>query len=237
MYELLLKWGLDHIVDLVRTKDSRDLAIILEAIKTKNQLVLERFRAASGACQGVIDIALSIEDDLGEFSKNLPRQLSRKLSGPVLLAKLGSDFHPKHYRRFAKARSRFESTNDLLSAYTRALAVILNIENIKKLIKHKDYKDMSNVERTYRGVWTLYAELTSSLLRITSADLRFWLMDSPYVIVADRLAKEELVKLQEFLFSDSWGGRPYHLDLETSIGLERFWSEVTSSTRTRRSAD
>ena len=81
----------------------------------------------------------------------------------------------------------------------------------------------------YRDVWTLYSELLTRLLRVTANDLRFWLVDNPYCAPADRMAVEEVARVEQFLLASTWSEGRFLVLIETPQGLQRFWSAVKES--------
>jgi len=226
MYELLLQWGLESLTKLVAAKGEKDSAILLEAVRAKNALVIERFRYAREACQAIVDLAMSVDTDLEKFRSKAAGtdgtlQATKKFMGALKL-----EFHPPHYRRLRKLRSQFESTNDILSAYSVVMSGILHFSAMEKIAIEKSLRSSSDLCRTYRGLWTLYSETLTSLVRLTSNDLRFWLIDAPYIVQAEVWARQDFQRIMDFLLAENWGGTSFRLSLETREGLASFWESI-----------
>lgn len=229
MYELLMGWALNSLSQFTTVKDSKDLAIVLEAIKAKNELVKERFGYAYASAQQVVELSIKVESELIDFRKNVMTQTTNKSDGKRYIALIKQDFHPKYYRQLTKIRSGFESTNDLLAAYSEIMSDIVRINMLEQIVETKMYNSPSDINRSYRGLWTLYSNIVTSLVRLTANDLRFWLTDNPYVVQAEQWAQDKDLDLaRQFLLSRDWGGRRFHLTLESKEGLEQFWKAVSS---------
>jgi len=226
MYELLLKWGLDSLPKLVGDRDRSQTAILLEAIKTKNILIQERYKYAWEVYRDVLALTLEIENSLEEYSSNSPSTENTKKTAWKLLGNLKTNFHPTYYRKMKKLRSNFECTNDLMSSYTRWLLEITNFQFFEELCEKQQYYTASSIFRSYRGLWTFYSEMLGSLIRVTSSDLRFWLTDKPYVEKADLIAQEELKLVKEFLLEREVRSLRFHLQIVTEEGLYRFWEKI-----------
>jgi hypothetical protein len=226
MYESLIKWGFEQISNLAIAKDKRDVQIMIEAIKTKNALVVERFKYAWDTCQSIVDLSVQVDEGLIEFQSKAPETKRTKKSAFQFLGALKNDFHPKYYRQLKKLRIQLESTNDLLSAYSSTFVEMVNFGMLQNLVEHKKTYSGNFILRNYRGLWTLYAEILTSLVRITSNDLRFWLTDTPYVVMADEYALNDFDAVRKFLFSEEWHGKRFHLSLETEEGMGIFWNHM-----------
>jgi hypothetical protein len=185
MYELLLSWGLESLTKLVMSEDDKDVTILLEAIRAKNTLVVERFKYAWEASQEIVGLAIQVDAELEEFRVNAPQTDGTLDATKKFMGALRGDFHPKHYRYLKKLRSRFESTSDVLSAYSIKMADIIHFSMVEKISIEKQLRASSDILRTYRGLWTLYSEILTKLIRLTSNDLRFWLTDTPHVNIAE----------------------------------------------------
>ncbi|HUI89476.1 MAG TPA: hypothetical protein VLX61_12210 [Anaerolineales bacterium] len=226
MYELLLQWGIDSLTKLVSTKRNQDSAILLEAVKAKNALVVERFRYAREACQAIAELSMTVDAELEVFRSKAPDTDGSLQATKKFMGALKTEFHPSHYRRLKKLRSQFETTNDLLSAYSVVMSDLLHFSTMEKVAIEKKIRSAGNLSRTYRGLWTIYSEILTSLVRLTSNDLRFWLIDSPYIEQAEALAKEDFHQAMTFLLADSWSGKSFRLSLETKEGLKSFWKSI-----------
>ena len=226
MYESLIKWGFEQVSGLAIAKDKRDVQIMLEAIKAKNSLVLERFKYAWNSCQSVVDLSIQVDEGLSEFLTQAPQTDKSRESAFKFLGALKNEYHPKYYRQLKKLRSQIESTNDLLSAYSSIFVEIINFGMLQNIVEHKKHYSASFILRNYRGLWTLYTEILISLVRVTSNDLRFWLTDSPYVVCADEYAMNDFELVKKFLFAEDWDGKRFHLSLETVNGIANFWNHI-----------
>jgi len=226
MYEILLKWGLETLTKVGLSTESNDASIILEAIKTKNSLVIERFRYAYQTCESLTQLTIRLEEELREFQERAFEE-NKKIGKQRYINKIERDLHPKYYREYTKLRGLFDSTNDLLSGYSIVLEKWIQFENVRNIIKSRKCQTISDVSRNYRICWTLISTVMPKLLRITSNDLRFWLTDLPYVIPATEWArKEDLDILRGYikLHEDD-----YFVSLERPGMLERFWGEIENS--------
>ena len=226
MYELLLQWGLESLTKLVTAKGEKDSAILLEAVRAKNALVVERFRYAREACQAIVDLAVQVDVDLEEFRSKAPETDGTLQATKKFMGALKTEFHPLYYRRLKKLRSQFESTNDVLSAYSVVMSDVLHFGTMEKIAIEKKLRSSSDLCRTYRGLWTLYSEVLTSLVRLTSNDLRFWLVDAPYVVQAEKWAKQDFQRVMDFLLAENWGGMAFRISLETKEGLAAFWETI-----------
>ncbi|MFT6030860.1 MAG: hypothetical protein ACI8O8_002606 [Oleiphilaceae bacterium] len=143
----------------------------------------------------------------------------------VFIGQLMTDFHPAHYRKLCKIRSSFDSTNDLISAYSYTFLDVVKIDNLIKIAKENECYSIGGICRLYRSLWVKYTENIAVLLRITSGDLRFWITDTPYVILADEWAKLDLSLCVQSL-SNKKADTRFHISLETKKGLDKFWYEL-----------
>ena len=229
MYELLLKWGLDNLGKFAGIKGSHELGVIQEAIKTKNSIIVERYKKCWELYEKLLDLTIEVDSELNNFLDITVETDGTRKSARVFIGKLKTEFHPKFYRKLLKLRSSFDGTNDLISAYTFVFSDIVNIETLEKIIKHKKGAKINSrnyICRLYRGLWTKYCELIAILLRVTSSDLRFWVADTPYVHHADEWAKFDRDSAIKFFTSRSWNGKRFHISLETRRGLDRFWYDL-----------
>lgn len=223
MYELLLKWGLDSLSKFAGIKGKYELDVIQEAIRTKNSIIIERYKKCWELYEDLVDLTLDIEKDLETFVKNTEETDGTWKSARKFIGTLRADFHPAYYRRFLKIRCTFEGTNDLISSYTFVFSEITNIDTLVAIAKKKKIYSRGDICRLYRGLWTKYSEIVAILLRVTSCDLRFWVTDTPYVRHTDEWAKTDLALTLKFFNSASWQGQRLHISLETGKGLDRFW--------------
>lgn len=226
MYELLLKWGLDSLTKFSGTKGQHELSILLEAIKTKNTLIIERYKQTWALNEKLSDLIIELEVELDSFANESIGTDGTWKSARQFIGKLKSDFHPTYYRKLVKLRAGFEGTNDVLSAYTYTFLNIVNLDNLSTVCKSKKVYSRGEICRSYRGLWTKYGEVVSSIIRITSGDLRFWVTDIPYIQHADNWAEYDLELLQRFILANNWGNSRFHISLESKRGLDKFWYEL-----------
>ncbi len=229
MYELLLKWGLDNLTKFAGIEGTHELEVIREAIKTKNAIIIERYKKCWALYEKLLDLTIEVDSELNQFLLNTKETDGTRKSARVFIGKLKTEFHPKFYRKLLKLRSSFDGTNDLVSAYTFVFSDIINIETLEKIIKSKKEKGKNSrnyICRLYRGLWTKYCEIVAVLLRVTSSDLRFWVADTPYVYHADEWAKVDRDLAIKFFISNSWEGKRFHISLEKRKGLDRFWYDL-----------
>jgi len=225
MYEYLLSWSLESLRSGMLSGGKQEHAILLEAIKAKNGLVLERFRVAESACAELVGLTIRIETELAEF------QAQYSEGGPKdsksYMGDLGRQLHPRFYREFRKIRTRFDVTNDLLSGYSIGLVDWIQFRNIEAICRDLKFTSPSHISRIYRLGWTFLSSTITRLLRISTNDLRFWLTDKPYTRVALRWAKErELATLRTFFLLHLDKSKTFFPALESPEGLELFWKEV-----------
>lgn len=226
MYELLLKWGLDSLTKFTGTKGQHELSILLEAIKTKNTLIIERYKQTWALNEKLSDLIIELEVELDSFARESSETDGSWKSARQFIGKLKSDFHPAFYRKLIKLRAGFEGSNDILSAYTYVFLNILNLDNLVALCKEKEMYSRGDICRSYRSLWTKYGEIVASVNRVTSGDLRFWITDIPYVRHADKWAEHDLEQLLRFISANSWGSKRFHISLESKRGLDKFWHEL-----------
>lgn len=227
MYELLLKWGLDTLQKSTIEKSGQDLTVMLEAIRVKNQIVVERFKYGREASIRCIALAIQLESALEEYRTSLNYQTDGTIGSARKFAEdLVYNLHPGHFRELSKVRNEFDTTNDLLAVYSRELIHGLHADTILKIIEKKQLSKGSDIARLYRGLWTMYTSLMSTLVRVTSSDLRFWLVDEPYIEVAQLHAEQDFQSLFDWLVMPEGHGDHFRLSLEKPSGLKRFWEDV-----------
>lgn len=232
MYDLLLQWGLESLRQVTFTKSDQELAVMLEAIRAKNMLVLERFRYGWASCQAVVDLAVSVEEALPSFVKEARETDGSLQATKNFMGDLKAQFHPKFYRKLAKIRCQFDATNDLLAAYSDVFADVLHFGTIGEIAKHKELRASSDLVRLYRGLWSFYSRVMTALVRITSSDLRFWLTDQPYILTAREHADTDWREAKQYLMEPEGRGIRYCLSLEKGDGLDRFWKSIEKARTT-----
>ena len=229
MYELLLKWGLENLSKFTKAKADNEFAVLLEAIKTKNMLIVERFRYCWDACQAVVDLSQLVDKELVEFYKGAKITDGTKNTAFKYMGLLKTEFHPKYYRTLIKLRSQFDSINDLFSAYSTVFKNVIHFSMLQSIIEHKKTYSASQINWIYRGLWTFYSEILTKLLRVSSSDLRFWLTDRPYIVDAISFAKADLELSKKFLHAEKWHEEKLFISLERPEGLTSFWDKITTS--------
>jgi hypothetical protein len=212
MYEQLLKWGLDSLNKFAGIKGEFELSILTEAIKTKNAIILERYKQCCFLNEGLISLSVEVEKDLSKFIQNKTEVDADWKTARAFIGQLKTDFHPEHYRKLCKIRSSFDSTNDLISAYSYTFLDVVKIDNLIKIAKENKCYSTGEICRLYRSLWVKYTENIAVLLRVTSGDLRFWITDTPYVILADEWAKLDLALCIKSLSSKKTDTR-FHISL------------------------
>lgn len=226
LYSILLKWGLDTVAGVIRDKDPKHVEIILEAIKTRNAIVLKRFEYAWEVAQEINACLESLEGDLGILLADVRSGPDKHTRAKSLIARLESELHPVYYRRMRKARNKLEATNDLFSAYSIEFCEMLRFDNMRCLLQGGQ-QSVSDIARTYRHVWDTFGAVVATLIRVTSYDLRFWLADVSYFQQAERQAaidRERLLQHMANREQSSW-----MLTVEDSKAIDAFWLEVESS--------
>jgi len=224
MYETLLKWGIKTLTQAGLEKGKHDYSVVIEAIKTKNALVLERFKIAEQATNDLMNLTIRIEADLKKFRE----KHSKGDNKTNFLNTLRDEFHPIYYNEYRKIRPQFDITNDLLSGYTIGLSNWVRFENISSLCKECDFKSQNDISRLYRMVWIFLLSTITWHLRLSSNDLRFWLTDKPYSKIALKWMQEhEFPALTNFLIRGLFETKLTHFPiLESKLVLEEFWNEV-----------
>ena len=226
MYESLLKWGLDSLAKFAGAKGQYELTILVEAIKTKNTMIIERYKQSWVLNEKLSDLIIDVEVDLDSFVQNSKETDGSWKSARQFLGSLKSEFHPKYYRKLLKLRAGFEGTNDILSAYTFIFLDIFNLEYLVAYSKDKQKYSRGEICRCYRRLWTMHGEIISSIIRISSGDLRFWVTDIPYIRHADNWAKFDLEQFKHIYPRVSWCNKRFYISLESKKGLDKFWYEL-----------
>jgi|GEM_PF-1808210 len=221
MYELILKWGLDTLSKFTQDKAGKDFTLIVEAIKTKNSLIIEK-RYSWSACQAIVDLSLSVDQELDDFYENTIKTAGTRESAYKYMGQLKTQFHPKFYRKLKKLRSQFDCTSDLFSAYSSTFTDILHFNTLQSIVDTQHRYSASEINWTYRGLWIFYSEIITKLIRITSTDLRFWLTDNPYIQYARIIAQSDLENANNYLHADKWDEKYFYLSLEKKMSWQNF---------------
>lgn len=226
MYDILLKWGLDSLSKSVLGKSDQEVSVMLEAIKAKNTLVVERFKFSWNTCQDIIALSIDVEKGLDDFAETIKDYEWKTKRGRKKIMWNLNIFHAKYARQLKKIRCNYDSTNDLLSAYSSQFITILHLETFEKIADKHNFTTRSQCLRLYRGLWQFYARVMSSLVRVTSSDLRFWLTDEPYIKPAFEWSEKDYKGSVEWLSKTEGYGNWHFLSLETPGGLSDFWEHI-----------
>lgn len=197
--------------------DEGQRAIAIEAIKTKNVIVLERYKNAVAICSELIDLC-------GQHQAALEELQFTRDTVKSAVGKLEREFHPKWYRSAGRVMSKFELVNDLFSGYHLALKGFINFKTMKPTLLAS--KSVFEVSRQYRWTWSMLSWVPPTLVRVSSNDLRFWLTDYPYGDVATAFATRDLAGFHRA--TQPAVNVVHRLSLETREGLDEFWNEVIS---------
>lgn len=224
---MLLKWGLDNLSKFTGTKGEHELSIILEAIKTKNSLIIERYKKSWDLYENLSELIFQLEEELDTFSRESPDTDGSWTSARKLMGNLKGEFHPKYYRKLIKLRAGFEGTNDMLAGYTRLLLELLKFDFLVSICKSNKIHSRGEIFRTYRWLWTKYGETTASIIRITSGDLRFWITEIPYIEHVDKWAEHDLNKLKKTFKVSNMERELTRLSVENKRGLDKFWYSLS----------
>ncbi|MGB1253080.1 MAG: hypothetical protein ACPG8W_20875, partial [Candidatus Promineifilaceae bacterium] len=104
MYEILLKWGADSLTKAFSQRGEKNVSVLIEAMKTKNALVLERFKYARNASESIIELSLEIDEELPRFREAILQSDGSQKATNSILTTLKHEFHPTYYRRFKQIR-------------------------------------------------------------------------------------------------------------------------------------
>ncbi|EAR20799.1 hypothetical protein [Nitrococcus mobilis] len=226
MYDLLLKWGLESLSKATLNRSEQELSVMLEAIRAKNTLVAERFRFAWNTSQSIIGVALEVEEVQEELKNAIQDYQWKTKTGRSKILWQLQEFHARYARKLKKVRCSYDATNDLLSAYSSVFDSLLHLDLLSEFADARGLTKRSDVLWLYRGLWQFYARVMSSLVRVTSSDLRFWLTDEPYIAAAFIWATKDLDAAKAWLSRPVGHGQRFFLSLETPGGLVDFWSFV-----------
>lgn len=250
MYDVILKWGLETVQKAVIAKHDSNVEVIIEAMRVRNDIVLKRYDHAYNACEALLDLIIQIEKDLEAFRKEICGK-QNNVSRSDFLKVLESDFHPQRLQTYRKLRSKFETTNDLLSGYSLETGHLISFKTFKSICieqerpryddkvakleaiysgqeledKKKEidvYPKISDTCSLYRAIWTHLSGILSAALRISSNDLRFWLTDEPYVRLAEDCARKESDFAKDYFMRKQH--KTYGFLLEKQENIEHFWN-------------
>ena len=238
MYEKILEWGVNTLTSSALEKGKHEQNLILEAIKTKNILIVKRFEYAWTNCTELMEIFIEQDIKYRKCESDLKSNHNGKLSSEELLKVIKNELHPPFFGKLSHYRGRFEATNELLSSYTIEIFNALSFATFENLVReykekrNKDNASLSDIRFIYTNLLNLSLSSLSSLLRISSNDLRFWASEISYNEICDKFAKEDIKKMCEYIVSTT-GPEIFFLSIEREVGLEDLWKEV-SKQRTKR---
>lgn len=226
MYEKLLEWSVDALKQALGAASEHEMAVIMEAVKTKNEMVVKRFEIAHNACEQILKLQFSLEKDLSDFQNNFDPPKNKSAPNSYS-GKLKREFHPEFYRQYRNIRSQFDTTTDLLSGYSMALSDWLHFDKFEEILEESECKTVSDVTRIYRMYWNFVSSTLRRLLRVTSNDLRFWLTDDPYIQYSVEWArKEDIPALKRFFVEDAQGKDIFYTSLENKEKVSEFWHGI-----------
>ncbi len=226
MYEILIKWGLDTLGKAKGQKADYELKLLIEAAKTKNNMVVERFRIASDMCARISELSIELDNQLDIFQKEAKKE-GKPINVEKYINRIKRDFHPKYYRDLKRILTRSNSTNDILAAYAEILISFINYGNIKKILNRCEIKSLGEVSRMYRSVWDKGIFMVTSALRASANDLRFWLTDHPYRIEANEWGKKNDQRVLFEYLTRKKNIEKYYFSLDHRNKLEEFWDYVS----------
>jgi hypothetical protein len=228
MYEILIKWTLDTLTKLTDGGLQYEESVLLEALKAKNQLVLERVKIALSINEKILALSAELENELEKYIKeNSDKQLEWDLES--YLNNFKRDFHPDYFRRFRKLANQFSSTSDLLLAYAMVLVTDwIHYDNFEKIVKARDSVSFSDACRIYRIIWDYTVSFMNGLIRISANDLRFWLTDSSYLTKAVEWAEHDIERARNFMIDYDGSEKYFYLSLEQQDGTDTFWKQIES---------
>lgn len=224
VYGVILRWGLETLSGVLRDKDPSHLQIVVEAMRLRNAIVLRRFEFAWAAAQELVSLAAELDTELAKLITDTGKAHQRPARLRAFIHLLSGDLHPRYYRRLRIVRGKFESTNDLFSAYSLEFMGLLQMETVKNLLKQTQCDAVADAAHLYRRLWENYATTMLSLLRVTSSDIRFWVIDASYFRLALRQASADCRLFQEHLVSGS--RRIFSYGIEDPATVRAFWACV-----------
>ncbi len=244
MYEIILGWATKPLTELIVQRDKsltekeiatddRQHQIALEAIKTKNEMVLKRFSYVWDIGKELVALQDRIYETLTTYSTNIGDDNKNKNWDITNFreSNFEKDVHKCLLHQFINIRHKFELVNDLFSVYSIECLNSIQFENVLRIFDSMpiDEKTKSNLyfcNVYYQMVSNIISTLLS-LLRVSSDDLRFWLVEKNYADVAKKFAQEDLANLENNLGKKS-GDYNFEIKLESLKGKDEFWNEVYS---------
>jgi hypothetical protein len=225
MYEILFKWGLDTFREALGNASKEELAFTLEAVKAKNAMVQRRFEVAVTACSDLIALSNRIDAEL-KSKQEAVRDAPEAERYTRFIGAVRNELHPSFLREYRKLKGKFIVSNDLLAGYALVTTEIVQYRQFEAIAKSLGCQRVSQAASLYRALWEHLVHLLTTMVRLTSSDMRFWLTDSPYMQTAELFAAYELGLARSF-FSGA-DHRYYRCLLEDPGNLEKFWLKSTT---------
>lgn len=224
MYEILFKWGLETFREAVGDASKEQLAFALEAVKAKNAMVQRRFEVAVAACSDLIALSNRIDSEL-KGRQQAAQEAPDDERYARFIGSVRNELHPSFLREYRKLKGKFIVSNDLLAGYALVTTEIVQYRQFEAIAKAIGCNRVSQAASLYRALWEHLVHLLTTLVRLSSSDVRFWLTDTPYMQTAELFAARELVLARAFFCGASHGY--YRCLLEEPANLEKFWANST----------
>lgn len=244
MYEIILKWGLDTITTLTKSKAENEAssvvgtekqknAIVLETIRAKNALVMERFKHAKEACNDIVALIDDIDKTMADWEaartdrEAEPGDRSNKHpSREIIIDDVFYTYHSSFYRRFRTIRSKFEGSNDLLAAYSLVFLRLIDRKTVERLCIRTNSYTARSISACYKRSWSLLADVLTRLVRIGSTDPRYWLSDYPYACHIIDWAAGDCDSASDWLSENKAETAYFMISLEKPGELDALWQKV-----------
>lgn len=221
MYEQILKWSVETLTSFAKSKGEQQAAIIMEAVKLKNDLISERFKTTCAIADKISLLCTQIDPEQEPWRSTQSGDEKKTLA--QFRQYLKDDYHKANYRQLKSIRSGLEVSNDLIAAYSKVMIELLGFGKIELIIKTRGSQRIGEYARNYRNLWILYSEIIFRLIRITSGDIRFWATDKPYTELAEEFARNDLESLTTFLRTTKASHNQPCLFIDRAEGLNEFW--------------
>ena len=225
MYDILLKWGLETLKDVLSKEDEKTFSILKSAVDTKNKLVEKRFQLAVKACESLVCLNEKIDIDLSNFEKKTAIVKGTNSSFKDDQKKILELKGKEHFNEYKRIRTLLEGANDLLAVYSIRFSELLQLNKIELLCESMDTCSSDNIIECYRESWGMVADVIARLIRLTSTDLRFWLCDHPYAWAAAEQVENDCAIAKEFLISNK-RDKYFELEVEKPEGMEKLWQQI-----------
>jgi hypothetical protein len=224
MYELILKWGVENLSKFSAIKGEHELALIKEAIATKNSLAIRKYGDTVTNFNMLVDAIFEIEKSLELENARYTDLIRNEKDFRTFLHDFNSKVRSPIVNRISVLMLKFGYSNELISAYSHAFFKLFSGETLTELCKTHNITTKGGVFRVFKASLRMYMHVISSVIRVCSLDLRFWITDYSYIKFADKWSARDVVKSKKYLFTD----KKFYLSLESREGLERFWLDFNS---------